>query len=145
VIGRALAGRNGERGTTILEMALVMPVLVFLIVGLVDFGRAVYMRNELANAARDAARYASIDPANTTCIRAAASKHSSMVTLSAADITITPPGTLIPGQPVTVAVQSKYEPVTALISDAIGVTTKTLKASATMQIRNVPDTTLACP
>jgi Flp pilus assembly protein TadG len=145
VTGRLVAGRGGERGTTILEMALIMPVLLLMAIGLLDFGRAVYVRNELAHSARDAARLASIDPANTACIRAAASKHSSLATLTAADITITRPSLVAPGQPVTVAVQSKYQPVTTLIAGAIGASNLTLKASATMQIRNVPDTALACP
>jgi Flp pilus assembly protein TadG len=141
---RLVAGRDAERGTTILEMALIMPVLMLMVMGIVDFGRAIYVRNELANAARDAARYASIDPNNTTCIRTAASKHSSLTSLTAADVTITKPSGTLVGQPVTVAVRSTYQPVTSLIAGAIGVGSLTLDARATVQIRNVPASALSC-
>jgi Flp pilus assembly protein TadG len=137
--------RRGERGTSVLELALVLPVLLMLVFGTVDFGRAVYVKNALANSARDAARYATIDPNNNSCIKTMAARNSSIANVTAANVTVTLPGTVAVGQPVTVAVQSTYQPLSGLIANAIGVTNLTLRGAATMEIRNVPGSTLTCP
>lgn len=51
-----------ERGSAIVEMALVMPVLVLMIAGLVDFGRNIYSAASLENAARTGVQYAQLYP-----------------------------------------------------------------------------------
>lgn len=48
------------RGQSLVEFALALPILLLLIFGLVDLGRAVYINNALAEAARDGARYGSV-------------------------------------------------------------------------------------
>jgi Flp pilus assembly protein TadG len=45
-----------ERGAAAVEMALVLPVLLLLIGGIVDFGRAYFTQIMLTNAAREGAR-----------------------------------------------------------------------------------------
>jgi hypothetical protein len=42
------------------EMAVVLPIFFLLVLGLVDLGRAVFVYNSLAEAARDGARYGSV-------------------------------------------------------------------------------------
>jgi Flp pilus assembly protein TadG len=51
---------DSERGQSMVEFALALPILVLVIFGLVDLGRAVYINNSLAEAARDGARYGSV-------------------------------------------------------------------------------------
>lgn len=48
------------RGQALVEFALVLPIFVLMIFGLVDLGRAVFINNSLAEAARDGARYGSV-------------------------------------------------------------------------------------
>ena len=43
------------------EFALVLPVLILLLVGIFDFGRAVYAFNTVNNAAREGVRLAIVD------------------------------------------------------------------------------------
>ncbi|HEY6326354.1 MAG TPA: TadE/TadG family type IV pilus assembly protein [Candidatus Cybelea sp.] len=50
--------RNGERGSTLAETALVMGVLLLLTLGIMDFARALYTYSFVANAARQGARWA---------------------------------------------------------------------------------------
>jgi Flp pilus assembly protein TadG len=54
------AGRRlrGERGTAIIETALTLPLLLFLGVGIVEFGRAYETSQVITNAAREGARVA---------------------------------------------------------------------------------------
>jgi Flp pilus assembly protein TadG len=52
--------RNRERGSAILEFGLIAVVLFAFIFGIIDFGRALYTYHFVANAAREATRYASV-------------------------------------------------------------------------------------
>lgn len=56
LVTRPLASR--EDGQAIVEFALVLPVLLLLIFGIIDLGRAVWQENTLAYAAREGTRYA---------------------------------------------------------------------------------------
>lgn len=64
---RALHGHPvaDERGVALVEFALVIPVLLLLVVGTLDFGRAVNAYLTLNSAVREGARAAVLDPAST--------------------------------------------------------------------------------
>lgn len=49
------------RGQTLVEFALVIPVFILLLFGLLDLGRAVYSNNTLSQAAREGARLAAVE------------------------------------------------------------------------------------
>ena len=56
------AGRERtSRGQALVEFALVLPLLILLLVGIFDFGRAIYAFNTVNNAAREAVRLAIVD------------------------------------------------------------------------------------
>jgi Flp pilus assembly protein TadG len=57
--GGPLSRRAG--GQSLAEFALVLPILVLLIFGIVDLGRGVYAYNTIANAARQGARVATVN------------------------------------------------------------------------------------
>ena len=64
--------KRSERGSNLVEFALVAPVLVFLLIGIADVGRAFYDYISITNAVREGARYATrhpLDPANANIIR----------------------------------------------------------------------------
>ncbi|MHB1295729.1 MAG: TadE/TadG family type IV pilus assembly protein [Anaerolineae bacterium] len=61
-----------ETGANVAEFALVLPLLLFLLVGVIDFGRAFYSYIAITNASREGARYASKFPSDTPSIRDAA-------------------------------------------------------------------------
>ena len=54
---RYRAARNSERGATMVEAALVLPILIALLGGIYDFGRAYHKYQVITDAAREAARY----------------------------------------------------------------------------------------
>lgn len=53
---------RGERAQSLVEMALALPVLLLLVVGVADFGRAYFYATSVTSAAREAALYAARDP-----------------------------------------------------------------------------------
>jgi hypothetical protein len=54
----AARGMRGERGGVALEFAIILPVLMLLALGIIDFGHAWYMRHLMSDASREGARYA---------------------------------------------------------------------------------------
>jgi Flp pilus assembly protein TadG len=52
---------SGRRGQTLVEFALLLPVFLLLLLGILDGGRAVYAYSTIANAARHAARVAIVN------------------------------------------------------------------------------------
>lgn len=55
-----------ERAQSLVEFALVLPVILLLITGVFDAGRAVFQQNTLAYAAREGTRYAIVHGAGST-------------------------------------------------------------------------------
>ena len=54
----AKRGQPGEQGAIAVEFALILPVLLLLVFGIIDFGHAWYMRHMMSDASREGARYA---------------------------------------------------------------------------------------
>ncbi len=48
-----------ETGGVMLEFAIILPILVLVVFGIIDFGHAWYMKTEITSASRSGARYAS--------------------------------------------------------------------------------------
>ena len=55
---------RGQRGQALVETAIAVPLLLFLVLGIVDFGKAYNYSNDLTHLANEAARYATVN----TCI-----------------------------------------------------------------------------
>ena len=67
-VGRAARGlrHGGERGQTLVEFTLILPLFLVLIFALVDFGRAYYSFLLVTNAAREGARAAAVQGDSAT-------------------------------------------------------------------------------
>jgi len=50
--------RSRSRGQAITEFGLALPILMLVVVGLFEVGRAVFMHSSVTNASREAVRYA---------------------------------------------------------------------------------------
>lgn len=57
---RLLVRHGDERGASMVEFALVLPVFLLLLFGLFDVGRLVYVNNAVSEAAREGARWGSV-------------------------------------------------------------------------------------
>lgn len=63
---------SSEAGNSLVEVALFLPLLFLLLMGVVDFGRVYYLANEVAGAAHAGAVYGSQDIIDTTGMQNAA-------------------------------------------------------------------------
>lgn len=65
-------GAVRDRGQALVELALVLPLFTMLLVGIIVLGTGVFYQQQLANAAREGARYAAIHSATAQCPTASA-------------------------------------------------------------------------
>lgn len=62
-----LKRRPAKRGQALLELALVLPLFLMVLFGIIILGLGVFFQQQVANAARDAARYAAVHSATSQC------------------------------------------------------------------------------
>jgi Flp pilus assembly protein TadG len=130
----ARVAARGERGQAVVEFALIVPLLVLLTMGMVDFGRIFYSYEGLANAAREGARYCALNPGNAsgTQSRVNGEVNGMVASVTASGCTNQPKG-----QPVTVTVTAPFSLVTPLLCSIVTCgpgNTVTVGASATMVV-----------
>jgi Flp pilus assembly protein TadG len=165
MIGRALPRDRRGAGQALVEFALVFPIIVLLTFGFLDVGRAVLAYNSLTNAARQAARVATvsqIDPAATPyrceanrptenvadpywTFRGCAMAAGASIGLVPADITVSyaaPPGTTLEcssavnvGCIVSITVSHQFDPITPLAGTIIG--QMTMSSTSQMPVERV--------
>jgi Flp pilus assembly protein TadG len=61
-------GRHRSRGQALVEFSLAFSVFVLIVFGLIDLGRVVYAHNSLSEAAREGARWGSVQARSSTDI-----------------------------------------------------------------------------
>lgn len=138
---------HGERAAAMVEFAIVLPVLLLIVFGIIDFGRALYTMNNLTSAVREGARLASTqispDPTTAGSMSAVQSKVSAFVVSfggnnGAPTVTETFSGTLPNLQSITVQIVGyEFQPITPL-AGMIGMGTITMSPSATFRWEGAP-------
>src|SRR5712691_5470374 len=150
VIG--MGGREGiglmaeQGGQSLVEFALALPLLLLILLGLADFGRAFYYTTAIANAARAGAEYAAHATVNSpnapfsdqiklkVCNETGLIDYNDAVwcndkTRSHIDV---PSAQFGPGQDAVVMVTYDFQPIsTYLVSRIVGTPTLLLRATAT--------------
>lgn len=104
--------RSKERGAAAVELALVLPLLLVMVLGIAEFGRAFNVQVSLSEAARQASRYAAVhciapyDSACDNAARDAGIAAAPSVPLTRANISVAyPSGSVCPaGNNVTVTI-----------------------------------------
>lgn len=98
---RGFAGAKSERAASLVELCVVLPILGFLLLGVIDFGRAYYLGVEVQNAAEAGALYGTQNLTDITGMQNAATGDMSDVTSSVAsgakDVSATPTATATNG------------------------------------------------
>ncbi len=128
------ARRKNRRGASAVEFALVAPVFMLLVFGMIEYGRMVMVQQLLTNAAREGARRAVLDGATTAEVTTAVSTYLSGASVAGASVAVTPnpPTSATAGQPVTVSVSIPYSQVSWLPSPMF-LGGRTLTSNSTMR------------
>jgi len=121
-------GKNRTRGQTLVEFALILPIFVLVLVGIFDFGRAVYAYNTISNASREAVRIGIVDQ-NVGVLEAEAVKASVALGAVPGDVDVAfltndLSGTCaVPisiGCVVEITVHYRYNAATPIVSNLVG-------------------------
>jgi hypothetical protein len=154
--------RESEDGQAVVELALAIPVLLIVVLGIVDFGRAVNYWNDENHVANLAARYAAVGtlPASGTCggkstlkeyVECEAELDSSELASGSKGTTGTqgklgvcvsiPKATV--GEPVTVKVTANYSwlPQPKVLGGSFKFAETPLSGTATMRLEQVTSST----
>ena len=114
--------RHGERGAAAVEFALILPVLILLVMGLIEFSRVFNIQISLSTAAREGARTMAIHNdaglAETAAIAAAPSINPA---ITGGQIAVSP-GTCAAGGPVTVTINYNVALMTGFFGATIPLT-----------------------
>lgn len=142
-----MGGRDGvglmveQAGQSLVEFALALPVLLLILLGLADFGRAFYYTTAISNAARAGAEYAAKNAGSgataTTigykvCNETGFVSYSSTATCPGLSTTVAPSPPVAGGPDITVTVTYSFELISSyLVGRIIGTDPIALRAQAT--------------
>ena len=89
-IRNPLPRTDERRGASAVEMAMVLPIFLLVLMGMVEFGRALMVGQLVTNAAREGARMAILDGSSTSSVKTSIQSFlSGAAGVSASDITVT--------------------------------------------------------
>ena len=128
--------RQSERGSTAIEFALILPVLASLVFGAIDFGRMLWFKEVLVNAARVGARQGTLFASGNgqTEIEAAVTASLSAGGVDPSGLTVVANGVgSAQGQPLNVVatIHWNYYVIDKLVPE---LSTPNLQASVTMMM-----------
>ncbi|MGC8874191.1 MAG: TadE/TadG family type IV pilus assembly protein [Chloroflexia bacterium] len=131
------------RGQSVVEMALLLPILLLVVIGLIEFGRAFLFYTMISNAAREGARYGMVHPgqdaASIQAIRQAAWSRVVLVPTSTVSVNVNydqlgDGGVIVPGRTrVIVTVQHAFSMMTPLMRPFFPNTTIRFVSARTVQ------------
>lgn len=155
--------RDRARGQTLTEFALILPVLLLALMGVLDFGRAVFAYNAISNAAREGGRTAivnqtpaeiraraiaqatslGIDPSSSSCPPAGTSG----VCIEYKDATLSGPCTGVSnlGCVAEITVKYSFNPITPIIGRVLGPFAMSSKTSQVIESSCVSGGGVSCP
>jgi Flp pilus assembly protein TadG len=128
-------------GQSLIELAIVLPLLLLLVMGIFDLGRGIFYYSAIHNAAREGARYGAIDHCDTDGITSAAI---SMASSLGEHLTVDEPVKYYAddGAPsrIVVTVSYEFETITPMVGTFLGEDGKITLESQARQLIELPVT-----
>jgi Flp pilus assembly protein TadG len=136
--------KNNDSGVAIIEFAIIAPVLILLLFGIIEAGWTFSQQLEVRHGAREGARMAAVNEGSLDDIVSATCAQMNLST-SGATVSLTKDGSDV-GDTVSVEVVAPLDSITGLTSLAFG--GPTLTEAVEMRIEQIPtwvDGTKPCP
>ena len=128
--------KSDQKGQSLVEVAVALPVLLLILLGILDLGRAYFTYIALADAAAEGAAYGAIHPDDTAqIVERAAESSNGLVTLEP-DMVSVDLIDLSAGLPITVTVEYQYQLLTPIIQTLVPDGIITMRASVAQSIIN---------
>lgn len=84
--------RNRERGAAVLEAAILLPLLIVLLFGIIDVGRLVFTKMTLHDAAQEGSIYGAYNPSDASNVQLRVVEAMDNLGLVTADVVVECPG-----------------------------------------------------
>lgn len=107
--------KKNEKGQSLVEVALAMPILILIMAGILDVGRAYFTYISLSDAAAEGAAYAANHPSATVEIKERAADASNGLVVLGPEMVSVDYASLTAGWPITVSVEYEYDLITPFI------------------------------
>lgn len=124
-----------ERGVSALEVALLLPFLLLITMGIVDLGRIMYFQLGVQEAAQEGIVYASIEPDDPSGIVARSMEAMSVPELAPGSVSVTCPSP----ETVVVTVSHQIDLITPVVAQMVGGTFN-VSSEATTQVFSLTET-----
>jgi Flp pilus assembly protein TadG len=128
--------KTSQKGQSLVEVALAIPILILIVMGILDLGRAYFTYVALSDAAAEGAAYAAIHPAETTQIVARTTDSASGMVVLGPEMVSIDYTDLTPGSSITVTVEYEYQILTPIINSFVPEGKISLKAIVAQPIIN---------
>ena len=133
--------RRREDGQAMLEFALVLPIFLLILCGIIDFGWLFYNQLALNNICREGARYAVVNTAadysTESIMRHVDDYIEATYVIGEVDVTVTYSKPLDPlSGDVTVAAVKEFRYLTPVISSVTGKSVRNLSAEVIMKVES---------
>ena len=128
--------RKAEKGQSLLEFALIVPILLVILAGVLDLGRLYYAYVSVTDAAAEGASYAAIHPqanARAEVLQRAQEASGALVQIDPTMVQIDCPA-IAAGAPITVTVSYSFTVATPLLNVIVPTGELRLRAVATESI-----------
>ena len=130
--------RLGQSGQALVEVAIALPILLALLVGIFEFARAYNVQQVITNAAREGARQGVLPTMGQDSALARTNDRLSDANIGSATVTFSCSGSCDTGDEVQVTIAVPYTfvfigPVLSLFSSGVNPGTITLRTTATMR------------
>lgn len=108
--------RQRRLGSAVVEFALLAPIFLLFVFGIIEFGRVMQVKNVITNASREAARAAAFEGATADEVEQIAKDVAAVGTVPGVGVQITPDNleSADPGTQVSVTVSIEYDDVSLL-------------------------------
>lgn len=122
-----------NRGQAVIEFALVLPLLLVILFGIVEFARAWMTMSVLTSAAREGARLAAVTAPDVSLVTTRVNEVCSSAGLTVKDVTVTAPDSDDPTRRLSVTVETDF---TVLLGEILGTFKGTIPLRATSVMRH---------
>ncbi|MEX0710419.1 MAG: TadE/TadG family type IV pilus assembly protein [Chloroflexota bacterium] len=147
--------RSRQRGQSLVEVALVVPIVILMFMGIFDFGRAIFAYNSVAEAARNGSRVAIVNQTAADICLVAAERATGLGLPTACAGSSTAIGVWVDGSACTgdetgceqlVRVNYQFRAITPIIGNFIGPITLTSTSRVHVEsFCKVPPSAGPCP
>ncbi len=141
-----MSATTRDRGQSLVEMALVMPILILILMGLFDLGRAIVAYNTVSEAARNGARVSIVNQTTADICQVAAERAVALALPTACAPNANSPGVWVTASSggasctaincvQTVKVTYRFSPITPIIGSILG--SITLSSSSSLPVESL--------